>query len=112
MRKEKIINECVRKSYLPPDICCVSLTDGHPLMETSIGRFEDMGYGGDLGGDSSGSGGFNDMLCGGDLGSNSGNSGGFNDMLWGGDLGINSGNSGGFNDMLWGGDLGSTVIGH
>ena len=54
MRKEKIINECVRKSYLPPDICCVSLTDGHPLMETSIGRFNDMEWGGDLGGDVTG----------------------------------------------------------
>ena len=92
MRKEKIINECVRKSYLPPDICCVSLTDGHPLMETSIGRFEDMEYGGDLGGDSSGSG--------------SGGNGSFNDMEWGGDLGGDvTGGSGSkattFGGMLW-----------
>ena len=89
MRKEKIINECVRvrKSYLTPDICCVSLTDGHTLMETSIGRFEDMGYGGDLGGDSSGSGSFNDMGWGGDLGGDvTGGSGSkattFGDVLW------------------------------
>ena len=46
----------MRKSYLPPDICCVSLTDGHTLMETSIGRFEDIEYGGDLGGDGWGQG--------------------------------------------------------
>ena len=81
------------KPYVRPQVSshCLSDDDTH-LLATSTGQFEDMGSGGDLGGDS-------------------GNSGSFNDMGGGGDLGGNSGNGGAFSDMLWGGDLGGTVTG-
>ena len=92
MRKEKIINECVRKSYLPPDICCVSLTDGHPLMETSIGRFNDMEWGGDLGGDVTGGSGWEQ-----------GDFGGRDDYGFGG-YGWEQGDFGGRDDYGFGGD--------
>ena len=106
-------NRTKRKIYIPPLTGAFCLTDDDmSLLATSIGTFNDMGYGGDLGGDSGNSGGFNDMGSGGDLGGDSGNSGGFNDMGGGGDLGGDSGNSGGFDDMGWGGDLGGTVIGN
>ena len=59
-----------RKIYIPPQTGSFCLMDVDTcLLATSTGTFEDMGYGGDLGDDSGGSGGFNDMLCGGDLGS-------------------------------------------
>lgn len=85
----------MRHVYVPPRIgvFCLSDADSH-LLDTSIGTFEDMEQGGDLGGDSGNNGSFSDMGSGGDLGS---------------DLTKEDGSS--FSDMMWGGDLGGTVTG-
>ncbi|MBO6217711.1 MAG: hypothetical protein J6N73_08695 [Prevotella sp.] len=88
-------NRTRRKIYIPPLVGVFCLTDVDTcLLATSIGTFEDMGSGGDLGGDT-------------------GNTGSFNDLIPGGSLGEDiTKEDGSFSDMLWGGDLGGTVIGN
>ena len=86
-------NKKVRQVYEPPRIRIFVMADECVrLLEASTGTFNDMEYGGDLGG--GGSSGFEDMEVGGDLGG-----------------GGSSGNGSAFGDMLWGGDLGGTVSG-
>lgn len=67
--KTTTIRTAHRKGYMRPAASTIDLSDDNiSLLVTSIGTFEDMGNGGDLGGDSGNSSDFNDMEWGGDLG--------------------------------------------
>lgn len=93
MEKRNSIRTTRLKAYVCPETSVIVLSDPDTsLLATSIGQFNDMGSGGDLGGDS-------------------GNGGSFSDMGSGGSLG-GDGNGGSFSDMGWGGDLGGTVTGN
>ena len=60
--KTTSIRTAHRKAYMRPAASIIDLSDDNiSLLATSIGTFEDMGNGGDLGGDSGNSGDFNDM---------------------------------------------------
>lgn len=60
--KTTTIRTAPRKAYMRPAASIIDLSDDNiSLLATSTGTFEDMGNGGDLGGDSGNSGDFNDM---------------------------------------------------
>ena len=66
--KTTTIRTAPRKAYMRPAASTIDLSDDNiSLLATSTGTFEDMGNGGDLGGDS-GNSSIEDMEWGGDLG--------------------------------------------
>ncbi|MBP3767406.1 MAG: hypothetical protein J6I31_03900 [Prevotella sp.] len=68
MKKTNSTRTAPRKAYMRPAASTIDLSDDNiSLLATSTGTFEDMGNGGDLGGDS-GNNSIEDMEWGGNLG--------------------------------------------